>query len=450
MMPTQVGVSLRAAGRIHYYEMGELQLSAGDRVVVETARGLELGQVVSFRERAPEPEETGKKPRILRLAQDADFEQQSCGRLRALEALELARERVRHHNLSMQMLDAETTLDGNKIILYFGSESRVDFRALVRDLAAVLHKRIELHQIGARDRSALTGGLGPCGRECCCSSWTRELYPVSIKMAKEQNLSLNPGKISGSCGRLMCCLRYEYQAYRDLRREMPRVGEVLSLPEGEVRVVAVYPTRFTLKVEHAERGVFEIPTPRTRSSAEGLPAEAAAESAPAPSEIERPTRPRRPDGSRRATSRPRRPEGSAESTELKPRTGGRKPRQPESSRGRTSERPRRERESGPGRPRAERPSSEERPVREKGPAEERPRRDQAAPESGRVSRPDRKRPRRAPRKPRPSSAEPAGPSPAAEAPGPGAASEPARPRRKGRGRRPGGRRDQPGGGSGPQ
>jgi len=442
-MPTQVGVSLRAAGRIHYYETGDLELTVGDCVVVGTARGLELGQVVSFRERAAEPEAAERGGRVLRLAQDDDLQQFSRGRLRALEALEVARERIKHHDLPMKLLDAETTLDGSKLVLYFDSESRVDFRSLVRDLAATLHKRIELHQVGARDRSALTGGLGPCGRECCCSSWTRELYPVSIKMAKEQSLSLNPTKISGSCGRLMCCLRYEYQAYRDLRREMPRIGEVITVTQGEVRVVAVYPMRSTLKVEHPELGILEIPSPRTREPAEGLPAQESAAPAQVLSEVERPPRPRRVDASHRPSGRSGSPEDPGPSTGSKPRTSGRKPRTTEGGSPRSSERPRRGRESGPARPRSEKSSGQERPAVEKGPVDEATRGDAAAPESGRSPRAERKRPRRNPKRPRRVDSEPVGQGPAAEPSGSAAAQAPGRPRRKGRGRRPARRRSQP-------
>lgn len=409
-MPTQVGVSLRAAGRIRYYERGDLELKVGDRVVVQTARGLELGQVVSFRARAGEPEAGGQTARILRLASEEDLGDDSRGRVKALEALEVARERIKHHDLPMKMLDAETTLDGNKLVLYFDSESRVDFRNLVRDLAASLHKRIELHQVGARDRSALTGGLGPCGRECCCSSWTRELYPVSIKMAKEQNLSLNPTKISGSCGRLMCCLRYEYQAYRDLRREMPRVGEVLTVPEGEVRVVAVHPTRFTLKVEHPQKGILEIPCPRDRGPVEPAATESGP-SAAAPVEAEKPSRPRRSEASRQPSGRPRRPEGSSEGLEARPRAATRKPRPVPAS--------------GDPSPAAERGTTE----------------------PGRPSRPEKKRPRRGPKKPRPAAAASTGPAEPASPAGGGAAADRSkpvgRPRRKNRGRRPANRQAQP-------
>lgn len=263
-----VGVSFKTAGKVYYYEPGAVPVQMGDTVVVETIRGLEMGEVVPAPPGLP-PEAAGKPARrIARQADDADYDMHFRNRLRAAEALRLSRERVRRHGLPMKMLDAEYTLDGNKVVLYFAAEGRVDFRALVRDLASALRKRIELHQVGARDRSALTGGLGPCGRECCCSSWIREFTPVSIKMAKEQGLSLNPSKISGSCGRLMCCLRYEYHTYRELRKELPRVGAELRIPEGKVTVVGVNLARYTLTVQHPEMGVFEVPAGRSEELAE--------------------------------------------------------------------------------------------------------------------------------------------------------------------------------------
>jgi len=275
-MPTQVGVSLRTAGSLHHFDPGDLDLETGDWVVVPTPLGQELGQVVLIIQ-APGPEPAKDLPQVQRRAREQDLQQHLRSRLRAAEALALSRERVRHHGLAMKMLQAETSLDGNRILLYFSAESRVDFRVLVRDLSTALHKRIELRQVGPRDRSAMTGGLGPCGRECCCSSWTREFCPVSIKMAKEQNLSLNPTKISGSCGRLMCCLRYEYQTYRELRRGMPRIGETLDLPEGQVRVVAVNLGRCSLKVEHPEEGTYEVPPERVKALGLGLPLPAPAD-----------------------------------------------------------------------------------------------------------------------------------------------------------------------------
>lgn len=261
-MPEVVGVGLRPAGKVDYYDPGDLPLAVGDPVVVKTIRGLELGTVVS----PPAPPRPGmERPRrILRAARETDLADHFRNRLRAQEAMRVARARIREHRLPMTLLEAEYTLDGSKVVLYFFADGRVDFRRLVRDLATSLQGRIELHQVGARDRAGLAGGLGPCGRECCCSSWLREFTPVSIKMARDQGLSLNPSRISGSCGRLMCCLRYEYSTYLNLRRALPRVGDELKLPEGKVRVLEVNVARYLLKVEHPEKGVFEVPAGRAR------------------------------------------------------------------------------------------------------------------------------------------------------------------------------------------
>ncbi len=257
-----VGVSFQPVGKVYYYPPSDVDYQAGERVVAETARGLELGTVVGVQE-VP-PESGGEmSTSIHRRASQDDLSMAFRNRLRAAEALRLARDRVTHHELPMKMLGSEFTLDGNRIVFYFSAEGRVDFRELVRDLASLLRRRIELHQVGARDRAKSTGGLGPCGRECCCSSWLREFSPVSIKMTKEQGLSLNPTKISGSCGRLMCCLRYEYETYRQLRREMPPIGAVLRLPEGNVRVVAQHLARYTLTVSHEQLGTFEVPAGRS-------------------------------------------------------------------------------------------------------------------------------------------------------------------------------------------
>jgi len=445
-MPTLVGVSLRAAGRIHYYEMGDLELAVGERVVVETARGLELGQVVSFREGAGEAEGAGRIGRVLRLAREDDLQQFSRGRLRALEALEVARERIKHHNLPMKMLDVETTLDGSKLVLYFDSESRVDFRGLVRDLAATLHKRIELHQVGSRDRSALTGGLGPCGRACCCSSWARELYPVSIKMAKEQNLSLNPTKISGSCGRLMCCLRYEYQTYRELRRGMPRIGETLDLPEGQVRVVAVNLGRCSLKVEHPEEGTYEVPPERVKALGLGLPLPA-----PADSETEKGL----PPVARRSTDQgpgalspeaEKLAESSSESPPSRLRTGGRASRHPQ-ERSHPPARSRREAPPLPDRsrqgPEPAEPVSGDKPAppaSRKRPRKGRKPQPEASPVAGeRSKQSEKKRPRRGSGRTRPAGQAFSAEASASEKPPSPDTRESGRGRRRGRDRRPGGR-----------
>lgn len=257
-----VGVTFGQVGKVYYYPLGPVEYCAGDSVVAETARGLELGRVVGVHE-VP-PESGGEmSASIHRRASQEDLSTAFRNRLRAAEALRTARDRVAHHALPLKLLGSEYTLDGNRIVFYFSAEGRVDFRELVRDLASLLRRRIELHQVGARDRAKSSGGLGPCGRECCCSSWLREFSPVSIKMTKEQGLSLNPTKISGSCGRLMCCLRYEYETYRQLRREMPPIGSVLRLPEGDVRVVAQHLARYTLTVSHEQLGTFEVPAGRS-------------------------------------------------------------------------------------------------------------------------------------------------------------------------------------------
>lgn len=257
-----VGVAFQAVGKVFYYPVGSARYQAGEAVVAETARGLELGRVVGVQDVPPEAAGENKASIHRRATQD-DLTVHFRNRLRAAEALRLARDRVAHHNLPMKLLGSEYTLDGNRIVFYFSAEGRVDFRELVRDLASHLRRRIELHQVGARDRAKSSGGIGPCGRECCCSSWLREFSPVSIKMTKEQGLSLNPTKISGSCGRLMCCLRYEYETYRQLRREMPPIGATLRLPEGTVRVVAQHLARYTLTVIHDQLGTFEVPAGRS-------------------------------------------------------------------------------------------------------------------------------------------------------------------------------------------
>lgn len=435
-MPTRVGVSLRTAGSLHHFDPGDLDLETGDWVVVPTPLGLEIGQVVGI-EPAPSPEPPQDLPQVLRRAHEQDLQNHLRGRIRAAEALALSRERVRHHGLDMKMLQAETSLDGNRILLYFSAESRVDFRVLVRDLSSALHKRIELRQIGPRDRSGLTGGLGPCGRECCCSSWTREFCPVSIKMAKEQNLSLNPTKISGSCGRLMCCLRYEYQAYRELRRGMPRIGETLELPEGPVRVVAINLGRCSLKVEHPAEGLYEIPPERLKALGLGLslplagPAEPGEEVAPPARSSSGPER--------RPVRSEQEPPGEkpAQTAPARPRSEARRPRKTREP-ARAPERPRRE---GPPPERARQESESAGSAAPDRPSEpgtrRRPRR-QTAPPTDRSEAPTRPGKRR-PRKGRPAGqgAQPEVTSPK-ESPSP-EARESGRGRRRGRGRRSGGR-----------
>ena len=217
-MVTIVGVRFKKAGKIYYFSPGDLKVAAGDGCIVETARGVEYGEVVVAPKEVPESEVVQPLKQVLRSANQEDYERLELNRTRAEEAFQIALAKVGEHKLPMKLLEAEYTLDDSKLIFSFTAEGRVDFRELVKDLAAIFRTRIELRQVGVRDEAKILGGLGCCGRSLCCSTFLGEFAPVSIKMAKEQNLSLNPAKISGVCGRLMCCLKYESQVYEDNRQ----------------------------------------------------------------------------------------------------------------------------------------------------------------------------------------------------------------------------------------
>lgn len=206
---TVVGVRFKTAGKIYFFQPGELQLQPEDNVIVETARGVEFGTIVVGAHRVPKEETVAPLRDVIRKALPEDERQVAENKKSAQEALKICAEKVAVHSLPMKLIDAEYTFDQGKLLFYFTSEGRVDFRDLVKDLAAIFKTRIELRQIGVRDETKIRGGLGPCGRELCCSTWLADFVPVSIRMAKDQNLSLNPTKISGLCGRLMCCLKFE-------------------------------------------------------------------------------------------------------------------------------------------------------------------------------------------------------------------------------------------------
>ncbi|NLA04884.1 MAG: stage 0 sporulation family protein [Firmicutes bacterium] len=212
-MPRVIGVRFRRAGKIYHFDPGRNKIEPGMNVIVETARGLEMGAVVSGTEEVPESELVMPLKKVLRPAGAADLRKAEKNREKESEALSKCAVQIERHGLNMKLVGAEYTFDRSKVIFYFTSEERVDFRELVKDLAAIFRARIELRQIGVRDEAKLRGGIGPCGRNFCCASFLCEFVPVSIRMAKEQNLSLNPTKISGVCGRLMCCLRFEVNAY---------------------------------------------------------------------------------------------------------------------------------------------------------------------------------------------------------------------------------------------
>ncbi len=235
-MLTVTGVRFKRAGKIYYFDPAGHSLEMGDRIIAETVRGLELGTVVTPIKKITEEHLKSPLKAILKKADDNDYQIYLKNIEDALSAKKICEEKVSERDMQLKLTGAEYTFDRQKIIFYFTSDGRVDFRDLVRDLAGIFRTRIELRQIGVRDQAKMLNGIGPCGKCLCCASWQAEFNPVSIKMAKEQSLSLNPVKISGICGRLMCCLRYEYDTYRALNREMPKPMEIVKTPDGEALV----------------------------------------------------------------------------------------------------------------------------------------------------------------------------------------------------------------------
>lgn len=243
-----VGVRFKKAGKIYYFDPAEFQILQGGKVIVETARGIEYGEAVVPNREVPDEEIVAPLKKVIRLASEEDIRHAQENLKREKEAFDICTEKIKSHNLNMKLIDVEYTFDNNKVLFYFTADGRVDFRELVKDLAAVFKTRIELRQIGVRDESKMLGGLGVCGRVLCCKSFLGDFHPVSIKMAKEQGLSLNPTKISGTCGRLMCCLKYEHEAYEDLLSRVPKVGALVSTPEGQGTVVEVGLLKERLKI----------------------------------------------------------------------------------------------------------------------------------------------------------------------------------------------------------
>lgn len=232
-----IGVRFKNVGKIYYFDPNSMQLKNGQKVIVETARGVECGEVaLENREVDPESLVSPLKP-IIRVATDKDLAVCEANRKKEKEAFKICLNKIAKHKLEMKLIDVEYTFDNNKILFYFTADGRVDFRELVKDLASVFRTRIELRQIGVRDESKILGGLGVCGRPFCCSTFLGDFQPVSIKMAKEQSLSLNPSKISGTCGRLMCCLKYEQDVYEKLLRTSPKMGAFVKTPDGNGFVI---------------------------------------------------------------------------------------------------------------------------------------------------------------------------------------------------------------------
>jgi cell fate regulator YaaT (PSP1 superfamily) len=234
-----VGIRFRPAGRIYYFDPVNLTFTNGQYIIVETSRGVEAGRVVIAAKKIPLSDLSDPLKPVLHLATEDELRMMLSFKSKEKEALVLCHERVLQHQLPMKLVEAEYTFDGSRLTFYFTADERVDFRALVRDLAATFRTRIELRQIGARDQAKLQGGLGPCGKTLCCSSWITDFGIVSIKMAKEQGLPLNPSKISGVCGRLMCCLAYENDNYIQAKQQMPHIGAMLDTPSGPGKVVSI-------------------------------------------------------------------------------------------------------------------------------------------------------------------------------------------------------------------
>ena len=237
-----IGVRFRPAGKIYYFAPGKFHIRQGDKVIVETARGIEFGTVVTGPKEVKDEEVMQPLKSVIRIATEEDKRAEEKNREKEKEAFEICLEKIRKHNLDMKLINAEYTFDNNKVLFYFTADGRIDFRELVKDLAAVFRTRIELRQIGVRDETKIRGGIGICGRPLCCHTYLSEFAPVSIKMAKEQNLSLNPTKISGVCGRLMCCLTNEEETYEELNSRLPAIGDTVTTNEGlkgEVQSVSV-------------------------------------------------------------------------------------------------------------------------------------------------------------------------------------------------------------------
>ena len=237
-----IGVRFRKAGKVYYFDPAQMEIKMGDHVIVETARGIEFGEVVLGVREVDEKKVIQPLKSVIRMATKNDEELERKNKEKEHEAFQICQEKIRKHELQMKLIDAEYTFDNNKLLFYFTADGRIDFRELVKDLAAVFKTRIELRQIGVRDETKILGGVGICGRPLCCHSYLSEFIPVSIKMAKEQNLSLNPTKISGVCGRLMCCLKYEEETYEDLNSHLPSVGDYVTTDDGlkgEVHSVSV-------------------------------------------------------------------------------------------------------------------------------------------------------------------------------------------------------------------
>lgn len=250
-----VGVRFKNAGKIYYFDPVDFKIEKDTDVVVETARGLEYGKVVVGPKEIEEEQLISPLKPIIRIATDEDKKIYKENKEKAKETFEICQQKIKEHELTMFLIDCEYTFDRNKLIFYFTAEGRIDFRELVKDLASIFKTRIELRQIGVRDEAKSIGGLGTCGRKLCCSSWLGDFQPVSIKMAKDQSLSLNPTKISGICGRLFCCLKYEHDVYVEAIDKMPIVGSIVKVDNQKGKVIEINPLLEQVKVEFNDKTI---------------------------------------------------------------------------------------------------------------------------------------------------------------------------------------------------
>ena len=257
-MATVVCVRFKNTGKVYYFSPAQVWPEAGDMVVVETVRGLEIGEAVTAAREISDDSIVGELKPVIRKATREDLAAAEKNEKKEAEARPICEKKIKEHNLDMHLVNVECTFDGSKIIFYFTSEGRVDFRDLVKDLAGVFHTRIELRQIGVRDEARFLGGLGICGRQICCGAFLSDFTPVSIKMAKEQNLSLNPTKISGQCGRLMCCLKYEEDTYEETLKKLPQVGKEIVTPDGIGMVTGISVIKEKVSVRIHSGDDFEI------------------------------------------------------------------------------------------------------------------------------------------------------------------------------------------------
>lgn len=243
-----VGIRFKKAGKIYYFDPDNIELEVDSPVIVETARGIEYGLVALKNKEISESEIVTPLKKVMRVATEEDIKQNLDNKQKEIEAFYICVEKINQHKLDMKLIDVEFTFDHNKIIFYFTSDGRVDFRELVKELASIFKTRIELRQIGVRDEAKMLNGIGICGKTLCCSTFLGDFQPVSIKMAKEQNLSLNPSKISGICSRLMCCLKYEEETYEELNKKLPSIGDLVETPDGKGEVLAISVLRQLVKV----------------------------------------------------------------------------------------------------------------------------------------------------------------------------------------------------------